>query len=179
MRVIELGTAPSHFDSEKHSHLLLPEAGCAARQLSDEFGIKKIRKINERPLLKMLDPQAGRNSFPQEFKLFLLERGMPSAEMLAAGIVSTSYSLGVESAGCVDPAGATATLQAVLKLPAELSIEWMFHLGYPMEYSKLEADFGRYSMTNSRTAETKFLLTPSVVELIAKNDSQIISYREL
>jgi len=42
LRALEHGITPTHFDGEKHTHLLLPEAVSALRRLSAEFGINKV-----------------------------------------------------------------------------------------------------------------------------------------
>ena len=52
--MLDHGLPPTHFDGEKHTHLLLPEASRALGRLMEEFNIRKVRLINETGVLQKL-----------------------------------------------------------------------------------------------------------------------------
>jgi len=179
--MMEGGLVPTHFDGEKHTHLLLPEAVRAVKKLNSEFGIQKVRRINETSVTKML-PELSLNYNPaQRLKLALLEYRSRSAGRHWIDLKCSDFSFGVLLSGRADFADMLKILKVFFSLQRSATIEWMFHLGYPFDINRPEFkhEFGHFFLNASREKELQFLLSAEVLEVIEKNTTQLISYREL
>jgi predicted glycoside hydrolase/deacetylase ChbG (UPF0249 family) len=174
--VLRSGVTPTHLDSEKHSHLLLPQAAEAVRRLAREFGIRKVRRINERGLSKIVERPLPAGTWGQRIKLRLLEHSKAKDR---ATEVSTDYTFGISLAGCPERAVARHAMEALLQSRHDASVEWIFHLGQDLDYSGLRKEFGSFSLTAARSRETAFLLDEETQRLVTHHRSQVISYREL
>jgi predicted glycoside hydrolase/deacetylase ChbG (UPF0249 family) len=177
--VLQRGIVPSHLDSEKHSHILLPEAAEALSRVGAEFGLGKVRQINESALARTLRQGPGACGWRQRAKLHLLEKAPTRGGRQWTGWVSTDYSLGVCAAGCPSPSEARQTLEALFHSREDHSVEWFFHLGYELDYRELRGDFGSFALTSSRSREVAFLLDEGTVSLLRRYRSQVISFRDL
>ena len=181
--IIQNGIVPTHFDSEKHSHLWLPEAAQAVKQLMAEFDIRKIRTIRETHLVKDLRKSKRniRGSFLQQFKLMLLEYRSRKLKELWAPVKSPHCFFGVCISGRYDENNPVEILKSFLNFKQNTVIEWMFHPGYddPVAHDEIKAEFGTYFLTSQREAETRMLLSDDFIEEIKKNKNRFISYREL
>jgi predicted glycoside hydrolase/deacetylase ChbG (UPF0249 family) len=178
--VFDRGIEPSHLDGEKHSHILLPEAAEAVAQIAAEFGIKRVRRINERPLLHLASlPRSARAYWRQRAKVWLLERRTRQAGPRWRELVSPTHSFGLAAVGCPVPSDALNALTQLLSLPDQQTIEWFFHVSNDFDYRDLQPDWGAFWLTEARQQEASFLLSQDVRTLIGRHHDQLISYRDL
>ena len=183
LRALEHGITPTHFDGEKHTHLLLPEAVSALRRLSAEFGIRKVRTIAEAPVLRALSargfPVPG--SFTQRLKLQILEYRSRSARAAWSDLKTPDGFFGVLMSGQEDLAHGAEWLRALLGLESSMTVEWMFHLGHPFDLAEpaFQQEFGRFFLSEARTRELEFLCSTEVAAELERRRAQLISYREL
>ena len=174
---------PTHFDAEKHTHILVPEAVWALKKLMTEFGIKKIRTINESPINTMLRsvgvPLNG--SIKQRLKLPLLEYRSRAASKQWEGFKSTDFSFGVLISGRIAYPHTVEILKAIFRLQSPITLEWMFHLGYPadLKSKKYRRQFGSFFLVETRREELRFILARETLEEIEANKERLMSYREL
>jgi len=182
-RFLDCGMTPTHFDGEKHTHLLIPEATLAVKRLSQEFGIAKVRIIGEAGLNRTLKSRRIRLSGPprQRAKLQFLEYRSRQARRVLAGLVSTEASFGVLASGTEEFAQGPGVLRAIFELPSPASVEWMFHLSYPcdMEEPDFRREFGSFFLGDARAKELEFLCSDEVGRELERNATKLISYREL
>lgn len=181
--MIERGLPPTHFDGEKHSHLLIPEAALAAGRLMDEFSISRVRTINERQFIKLLNSyktnvniHTGRRA-----GLFFLEYRSRQAKEQWRRFKSPDYTFGIGTGGAASSQDAAKILHAILNLPAERSVEWILHPGYRFDYQEEEfrKHYGTFHSTGSRIAEADFLLSDETTEGARTYASCFISYGDL
>jgi predicted glycoside hydrolase/deacetylase ChbG (UPF0249 family) len=182
-RMLRSGMAPTHFDGEKHTHLLLPGSRRAVEKLCREFEVKKVRTISEQRLHALLAGAGVRlNGSPaQRLKLTLLEHATRRARLCWKNVKTPDLFLGVLFSGRLTADEGQKTLGAILSLKMSAAVEWMFHLGYgdcPYDGSFSE-EFGAFFLRDARIRETEFLLTGGVREKIAETPGALISYREL
>jgi predicted glycoside hydrolase/deacetylase ChbG (UPF0249 family) len=177
------GITPTHFDGEKHSHLLLPEATLALKRLADESGIRKARIIGEAALNRKLRAAGIRldGSLGQRAKLLLLEHRSRGARRLLEGLRSTQASFGVLVSGAEGFSEGARVLRAILDLASPASVEWMFHLSYPFDPDEpgFQREFGSFFLTDARTRELEFLCSEEVRQALAGSREKLVSYRDL
>jgi len=183
LRMIDQGLRPTHFDGEKHTHLLLPEAIQALQNLMDEFNIRKVRTINESPVNRVIASTGiglG-GDIRQRLKLLFLESRTKKACELWSNFKSPDFSFGVLMSGHIRYPGSVKMAVKLLETPLKGTLEWMLHLGYPAQLNSRENRniFGKFFLTHSRTEELKLVLSKEFTEKINKNQSNLISYREL
>lgn len=183
LRMMEQGIRPTHFDGEKHTHLLLPEAVRAVKRLMDEFGIRKVRTINESPVNRILISSGTglKWSNRQRLKLMFLEHRTKSACKLWGRFKTPDFSFGVAVSGAIQYPESVGMAVSLLQSTLRGTLEWMFHLGYPTDLNSKEhkRDFGSFFLSNARADELKLLLSKELNEMIEQNRSNLISYREL
>lgn len=181
--LVEQGIRPTHLDGEKHTHLLLPEAVWAVNKLTKEFGIHKIRMINEIDLMRILFAAGSRFNplISQRLKLFLLEYRSRKARQELSNIRHTDLTFGVLVSGNIDFRNSYKVLTTLLSMANDVTIEWMFHLGYPFNARKpsFKAEFGSFFLNEEREKELQFLMSEKVNRTIRRHQNQIISYREI
>jgi predicted glycoside hydrolase/deacetylase ChbG (UPF0249 family) len=181
--MLERGCVPTHFDGEKHSHLLLPQAVEAIRRLQDEFGLFGVRIVRELELQKALRALGirTRGSVKQRIKLWLLEYRGRTAKQQLLNLKSPALSYGVLGSGSLGGEHALRVLEAILELKSHKSVEWMFHLGYTfdMKQPEFQAEFGGFYLDDSREKELEFLLSAPVLQLVSQNKHKLISYKDL
>lgn len=177
------GITPTHFDGEKHSHLLLPEATLAVKRLSEESGIRKVRIIGEAALDRRLRSEGIRldGSLSQRAKLGLLEHRSRRARRVLEGAKSTDAFFGVLVSGAAGFSEGARVLRAILALTSPASVEWMFHLGYPFDSEDpgFRSEFGSFFLAEARTRELEFLCSEEVHQGLAESRDKLISYRDL
>ncbi len=177
------GITPTHFDGEKHSHLLLPEATLALKQLSEESGIGKIRIIGEAALDRRLRSEGIRlnGSLSQRAKLALLEHRSRRARRVLDGARSPEAFFGVLVSGAAGFSDGARVLRTILGLSSPASVEWMFHLSYPFdsELPGFRSEFGSFFLAEARTREFEFLCSEEVRQGLADSRDQLVSYRDL
>jgi len=178
--MMDHGLRPTHFDGEKHTHLLLPEAVQAVRQLSSEFGIRKVRLINETGTTRMLAGIPMKGSRMQRLKLAILEHRSEAARKTWSELRWPDYFFGVRISGQIAFPDTLDVLRAMFALQAPGTIEWMFHPGYPFDARQpgFRCEFGDFFLDESRENELRFLLSDEAVQIIREHRGQLISYRE-
>ena len=183
LRMREYGLEPTHFDGEKHSHLLLPQAAAAVQRLADEVGVRKIRVVAERALAATLRALGirVRGRAAQRLKLGVLERRGRKARDAWSGLVSPDASFGIVMSGAGDPSCGSDLVHALVGLPSPRTIEWMFHLSFPapLDGAAFRAEFGRFFLTDARVRELEYLRSAPVRRAIDAIRDDIISYRDL
>ena len=179
----EQGVTPSHFDSEKHSHLFLPQTVWALDRLMVESGINKVRLINESLLINIMKKQgiALKGSVSQQLKLAFLEFRTKRFSSAIKDCQSPDYTFGVLLSGRVTKAETKRLLEALLLLPENGTVEWMFHPGYPFADDEPDfiREFGRFFLKSARDRERNILQSPEIRGLLQEHRQQLISYREL
>ncbi len=181
-KMLRAGMVPTHFDGEKHSHLLLPGSRRAVKRLCKEFDVKKVRTISERKLHALLAGTGGglSGSPVQRLKLGVLEHATKRALQCWNKVKTPDLFFGVLFSGRVTSDEWQKALEAILSLNISATIEWMFHLGYgDCPYTDLSEEFGAFFLREARQAETEFLLSRWVREKIGEAPGALISYRQL
>jgi predicted glycoside hydrolase/deacetylase ChbG (UPF0249 family) len=181
--MIRRGLVPTHFDGEKHTHLLLPGSRRAVEKLGKEFAVQKVRTIRERKLHTMLS-SAGvsmSTSVRQRLKLTLLEHASGQARARWKDMKTPDLFFGVLWSGRLTSVDGHEALVALLSLKINATIEWMLHPGYHdgLTTPNLSPEFGAFFLLDARAKEAEFLLSEQVQEEIARNRDKLISYREL
>lgn len=183
LRMIDQGLRPTHFDGEKHTHLLLPEAARTLNRLMDEFKIRKVRTINESPVNRVLASTGiGLDGdIRQRLKLMFLESRTKKACKLWSNFKSPDFSFGVLMSGHIRYPDSVNMAVKLLETPLKGTLEWMLHLGYPTHLNSREnrKNFGKFFLTRSRTEELKLVLSKEFTDKVNKNQDNLITYREL
>ena len=174
---------PTHFDGEKHTHLLLPEAVRALKRLMDEYKIKKVRTINESPVNKTLISSgiAIKGNIQQRLKLMFLEYRTKKACQFWTNFKTPGFFFGVSVSGHIHYPESVRMAVKLLELKLKGTLEWMLHLGYPADLSSrdFKRNLGNFFLSNTRTEELKLLLSREFAEKLEQNRDNLISYREL
>lgn len=182
--MIEKGLKPTHFDGEKHTHILLPEAARAVERLKNEFDIHKVRLISERAMIQYCSSKGVilDGTINQRLKLLLLEYRSKKVLKYWQKFRYPQHTFGVLVSGKICHPNSINLLKIFLNFPGSETIEWMFHLGYPFNYQnpQFTHEFGPYFLDeSSRNQELIFLLSEEVRQIIQNNKTQFITYREL
>lgn len=179
----EQGVTPSHFDGEKHSHLFLPQTAWATGRLMAESGINKLRLINETVLINKMKKQGIylKGSVTQKLKLIFLESRTKRLSTVSKDCQGPDYTFGVLLSGRTSKAETKRLLEALLLLPENGTVEWMFHPGYPFadDEPDFTREFGSFFLKDARDQERNILQSPEIRGLLQKHRQQLISYREL
>jgi predicted glycoside hydrolase/deacetylase ChbG (UPF0249 family) len=181
-QMIGAGVVPTHFDGEKHTHLLIPACRRAMQRICNEFRVRKVRTIRERRLHALLSCAGVKSGsrVSQSLKLACLEYASRKALSGWRDIGTTELFFGVLFSGHLIPAQAGSVLRALLSLDLPGTVEWMFHLGYPADLNRdLSEEFGTYFLNGARTQEARFLMSAGTREEVTAHREKLISYRDL
>jgi len=181
-RMVEAGIMPTHLDGEKHTHLLIPGCRRAVRRVCDRFNVRKVRTISERKLHALLAGTGVKmnSRISQSLKLVCLEHASLQALDCWQDMDTTDFFFGVLFSGRLTSTEALSALRALLSLDISMTVEWMFHLAYPVDLNKdLSGEFGTYFLNGERMKETEFIMSTEAREEIARHRENLISYREL
>lgn len=183
LKLIKKGITPTHFDGEKHTHLLLPEAVNAVKKLMKEFAISKVRTINESPINRRLISSgiSLKGRLRQKLKLMFVEYRTRKAKGLLKDFKSPDFFFGVLVGGRLQYPGSIEMALGLLELDLKGTLEWMFHIGYPADLGAPEykKNFGTFFLSKTREEELKLLFSKEFVDKLKHNRHQLISYREL
>ena len=182
MYLIEQGIQPTHIDSEKHCHLLIPQAMQAINQIADEFKLKKVRRINESPLLDHLSAVGIqlKKRRRQRVKVALLEYCTRRANKIWTDLISPEYSFGVSLDGVPSHRNAANMLQIFSSISGNIHIEWIFHLGHPLKQTpSFNNQYGPFLLDTSGRDEMEFLLSEDTLKAITHNAIELINYSDL
>jgi predicted glycoside hydrolase/deacetylase ChbG (UPF0249 family) len=163
-RVLAAGLQPSHLDTHKHTHLFPPVLSAVAR-LSEEFGIRWVRKPFDAMGLEAKAPMSVRiTSAGIGFRRFSFE-----AKLREHRCRATDHFFGFQITGRF---GAAELAQVIAQLP-EGTTEFMCHPGRLGE--ELRAAPTR--LKESRQAELAALVAPEVRAALVANNVQLANFR--
>lgn len=166
------GIAPTHADSEKHLHLLIPEIGGAACRVAKRFGIRAIRVVREG---SWRAPGLPRPFAAQRCKRILLNwRGKVFAlRALKHGLLFPDRFFGVAFAGRMTP----ELYHALFAALPEGTTEIMCHPAT----SALASEGARSPswLDRHRPGEYRALLDPAVREALEKNGARLVTYADI
>ena len=164
------GIAVSHLDTHKHTHLfpqilrplLRAARACGVPAIRNPFGRIAFSAIAGRPnLWKRYGQLKILNTLAHNFRSAVAD----------AGMVTTDGSIGVAATGALDD----RLFRWLFENLPEGTWEFVCHPGY--NDADLEAVHTR--LRQSREIELRLLTSPATREILAKNDIQLISYRDL
>ena len=167
-KALKAGITPSHFDSEKHIHCL-PSIFKIVLKLGKEYGIRKVRYINE----YCFSPRNFRtaNSFFRSLFCALMKK-----KVRESGLVITDRFYGICNRGYM----AAQRLKKILTNLDEATAEIMVHPGYiTQELKDLERRVGSYYINKYRENELEALLDAELKKIVQSQKIQLINFNEL
>ena len=175
-KILNLGVAITHFDSEKNLHFL-PLVADVVIRVAQEYGIKAIRYPEEGRLAAISGQSAGWFS-SQGIKRRLLSRMAKRAypELRQAGLCIPDYFWGVKDSGKMDERAYAAILPWI---PGGVT-EIMTHPGFvDQELESFSQTIGGFYINRFRETEYHGLVAPALRTLINNQKIKLISYRDL
>lgn len=171
-KVQAAGLCLSHFDTHKHTHifpkvlrpLLLAAAECGVRAVRNPFGAGfPFRELLKRPNLwtRWAEVRALRSSFSGQFRQAVQREGF----------VTPDGTLGIEVTGTLDE---TLFTSIASNIP-EGTWEFVCHPGY--HDSDLQS--AKTRLRESREVELHVLTSGRAREILAQQEIELISYRDL
>lgn len=180
---LDAGLSPTHFDGEKHSHILIPQAARALKKICEEFGVFKVRKIRETPALKFLSRRGIHldHAVTQRLKLSLLEFFTRRMETHWTRLISTDMTFGVTMSGNIRYPQSLTIFENLLHLSGSRTLEWMFHIGYPFDAcdAGFQQEFGRFFLNEARYEEFQFLTSDEMLRAVSDLGPRMINYKDL
>jgi hopanoid biosynthesis associated protein HpnK len=167
-KMLGAGIRPSHIDSEKHIHLIRP-LFCVVLKLASEYGIKKVRFIQEYCI--SLRPV-------QTFKSFVISLSCWSMKkrMIKEGIQAPDRFYGVCDSGRITAAKLLNALRSIKEGVTEI----MVHPGFiSQEMIELEKHIGPYYINKYREKELNALLDEKLPKVIDDLGIQLINFNHL
>ncbi len=170
-RVIDHGIKPTHLDSEKHLHLLLPQLWEAVCRVADRYDIPCVRVVRE-PL--RITGSAGRPRAAQFVKAAVLNwRSQGFARVaLRHRLRFADRFFGVAFTGRMT----TSIYEDLFSSLSGGSLEIMCH---PSERAETTATHGRRWLDRERVEEYRALMDVRTKEALIKCDATLINYGEL
>jgi predicted glycoside hydrolase/deacetylase ChbG (UPF0249 family) len=165
-RIVDAGIRPTHLDTHKHTHLLPPVLEAVAR-VSEEFGIKWVRRPFDFPLNA---GAAGPGKRVVSGAMGLI-RGRLTRVLSRHGCRSTDQFAGFQMTGNYD----AAYLVALVRGLPEGSTEFMCHPGRCTD----ELRSAPTRLKESREQELAALTAPEVRIAMREAGVELVSYREL
>jgi predicted glycoside hydrolase/deacetylase ChbG (UPF0249 family) len=165
-RILDAGLQPTHLDTHKHAHLLPPVLDAVAR-ISEDFGIRWVRRSFDFPL------PGARVSWKKQVtsRAFGVLRGRFAKVLARHGCRSTDRFAGFQMTGNYDVRELVALIRA---LPVG-STEFMCHPGFCTD----ELRSARTRLKESREQELKALTAPEVRAALRDSGVELASFREL
>lgn len=165
-RILDAGLRPTHLDTHKHTHLLPPVLDAVAR-ISEEFGIRWVRRPFDFPL-----QPGGAGLAKRAISGTLgLVRGRFERVLARHGCRSTDHFAGFQLTGQFD---APALIRLIRALP-EGSTEFMCHPGRCTD----ELRGANTRLKESREQELRALIAPEARAALGEAGVELLSYREL
>lgn len=165
-RIVDAGLKPTHLDTHKHTHLLPPVLAAVAR-ISEQFGIRWVRRPFDFPM----QPGGAGLTKRAVSGAFGLVRGRFERVLARHGCRSTDYFAGFQITGHFD----ALSLAALIRSLPEGSTEFMCHPGFCTE----ELRSARTRLKESREQELRALTSPEVRRAIEETGVELVSCREL
>jgi predicted glycoside hydrolase/deacetylase ChbG (UPF0249 family) len=167
-KIMNAGIDPSHFDSEKHSHMIGPLFSLVLK-LAKDYRIPRIRFIREFCFSPKL-MQTGKSLF-----IFLSSLAQ-KRRMTAEGIKSSDHFYGICASGRMS---ADRLQKSLLRLKDGVT-EIMVHPGFiSQDLIELEQTFGSYYINRCRELELKALLDEGVKKIISEQGIRLMSFHQL
>jgi hopanoid biosynthesis associated protein HpnK len=170
-KALSHGIQITHLDSEKHIHIIKPFFKVLLK-VGQEYGISKIRCINEIPYLRR--DLANKRSLTA---LYLSWRSMRNKRMLKAHqFHSPDHFYGVANTGRMN----LADILEVLSNLKNGTTEIMCHPGYiDDEWQRDPLVRENYYINSARPEEISILLNTKIKGLLQQHDISLMSYKEL
>ncbi len=165
-KIINAGIAPTHLDTHKHTHLLPPVLDAVAR-ISEEFGIRWVRRPFDFPM------EAGGIGWSKRAVSHAMSamRGRFHRTLSSHGCLSTSHFAGFRMTGNYD----AAYLEKLIRELPDGSTEFMCHPGLCTDELRAQ----RTRLKESREAELRALTAPEVRRALEQCGVRLTTYREL
>ena len=168
VKIVEARIRPTHVDTHKHTHLLPPVLDAVAR-LSEEFGVRWVRRPFDIPLTGSPD------EVPWKTRAVSLAfngvRGHFHRALARRHCFTTDWFAGFQMTGRIGPHSVVHLLD---HMPAG-STEFMVHPGFCT--GELRA--ARTRLKDSRERELNALLHPDVREAVERNAIQLTGYASM
>jgi chitin disaccharide deacetylase len=164
------GIAVSHLDTHKHTHLfpqilrplLRAARACGVKAIRNPFGRIAFSAIAGRPnLWKRYGQLRVLNALAAKFRRAVAE----------AGMVTTDGSIGVAATGALDE----RLFRWLFENLPEGTWEFVCHPGY----NDADLDKIHTRLRQSREIELRLLTSPTTREILAQNQVELISFRDL
>ena len=165
VKVVDAGLQPTHVDTHKHTHLLPPVLDAVAR-LSEEFGVRWVRRPFDLPLSGAPDEVPWKTRAVS--RAFSCVRGHFHSALTSHHCTTTDWFAGFQITGRFGPHSVVHLLD---HLPAGTT-EFMVHPGF----CTAELRAARTRLKESREQELRALLSPEVREAVRRNAIQLTSY---
>jgi chitin disaccharide deacetylase len=165
VKVVEAGLQPTHVDTHKHTHLLPPVLDAVAR-LSEEFGVRWVRRPFDLPLTGSPDDVPWKTRAVS--RAFGFVRGHFHRALASHHCATTDWFAGFQITGRFGPQSVVHLLD---HLP-EGTTEFMVHPGF----CTAELRAARTRLKESREQELRALLHPDVREAVRRNAIQLTGY---
>jgi predicted glycoside hydrolase/deacetylase ChbG (UPF0249 family) len=165
VKVVEAGLQPTHVDTHKHTHLLPPVLDAVAR-LSEEFGVRWVRRPFDLPLTGSPDDVPWKTRAVS--RAFGFVRGHFHRALASHHCATTDWFAGFQITGRFGPPSVVRLLD---HLP-EGTTEFMVHPGF----CTAELRAARTRLKESREEELRALLDPAVLEALRRNAIQLTGY---
>ncbi|MBN2283470.1 MAG: ChbG/HpnK family deacetylase [Deltaproteobacteria bacterium] len=184
LSMIDNDIVPTHLDGEKHTHIVLPQAATAVERLIEEFGIRKVRCVRERPLYRLFREKGVPVpcDMKQYGKLIVLEYLSGRAGKRWTGIAAPDYSFGIGISGLRMTHGTRRELlKTLFELPVQGTVEWIFHPAYDTEFDepRNRALYGPSFLREARVDEYRFLVSEDTIRTVSEHEKAVISYRDI
>jgi hopanoid biosynthesis associated protein HpnK len=172
-RVQSCGIAVSHFDTHKHTHIFPPvlrpllraAAACGVSAVRNPFGPRRPLRSSE----LLATPNLWKRTAEVRILRGFARKFRESADRL--GFSTPDGTLGIEVTGVLDE----RLFRAVAESIPEGTWEFVCHPGY----NDADLQAANTRLRESRELELQALTLPSARALLAKNDIELISYRDL
>jgi predicted glycoside hydrolase/deacetylase ChbG (UPF0249 family) len=168
VKVVEAGIRPTHVDTHKHTHLLPPVLDAVAR-LSEEFGVRWVRRPFDLPLSGSPDEVPWKTRAVS--RAFGCVRGHFHRALARHQCSTTDWFAGFQITGRFGPQSVVHLLN---HLPAGTT-EFMVHPGF----CTAELRAARTRLKESREQELLALLDPEVREAVRRNAIQLTAYENM
>ncbi len=168
VKIVEAGLQPTHVDTHKHTHLLPPVLDAVAR-LSEEFGVRWVRRPFDFPLTGAPD------EVPWKTRMVSLAfggvRGHFHRALARHHCSTTDWFAGFQITGRF---GRHSVVHLLDHLP-QGSTEFMVHPGFCTP----ELQAARTRLKESRAQELGALVHPDVLEAVKRNAIQLTPYQRM
>jgi predicted glycoside hydrolase/deacetylase ChbG (UPF0249 family) len=165
VKVVEAGLQPTHVDTHKHTHLLPPVLDAVAR-LSEEFGVRWVRRPFDLPLTGSPDEVPwSKRAVSMAFNGV---RGHFHRALARHHCSTTDWFAGFQITGRI---GAHSVVHVLDHLP-QGTTEFMVHPGF----CTAELRAVRTRLKESREQELRALIHPDVREAVRRNSIRLTAY---